>query len=414
MTTAPSTPGASATPGKKPALGPVLLTVFLDLLGFGLVIPLLSFYAEQFHATPVQVTWLMATYSIAQFFGAPMWGIVSDRVGRRPVMLLSVAFTAIFLALFASSTELWQLFLFRALHGLAAANISTAQAYVADVTEGPDRARGMGLIGAAFGVGFSFGPAIGGVLSPYGLAVPIWLAAGLSAINFVWAYLRLPESRRPGVTEVGHRRTLSPSALLHGLRHPIVGMAVFLVFVSTFSFSMMESTFALVAEHMWSMGPRDVGALFGVIGVVGIVVQGGLVGRLARRFGEGLLVQVGYACMAVGMAVLSVAVPGPGIWVGCAILALGSSLATPSLNSLISRGVGPDEQGAVLGVSQSFSALARAVGPATGGALYSRWMPTGAMAGGAALMLLALVVSLPATRRAASGRSASAPATSSA
>ena len=228
---------ADAAAPKRPGLGPVLLTVFLDLLGFGLVIPLLSFYAEEFHATPMQVTWLMATYSIAQFFGAPMWGIVSDRAGRRPVMLTSIAFTAIFLALFASATSLWQLFLFRALHGLAAANISTAQAYVADVTEGPDRARGMGLIGAAFGVGFSFGPAIGGLLSPYGLSVPIWLAAGLSALNFVWAFARLPESLRPGASEGGHRRTLSPAALLHGLRHPVVGMAVLLVFVATFSFS---------------------------------------------------------------------------------------------------------------------------------------------------------------------------------
>ncbi len=397
---------ADAAAPKRPGLGPVLLTVFLDLLGFGLVIPLLSFYAEEFHATPMQVTWLMATYSIAQFFGAPMWGIVSDRAGRRPVMLTSIAFTAIFLALFASATSLWQLFLFRALHGLAAANISTAQAYVADVTEGPDRARGMGLIGAAFGVGFSFGPAIGGLLSPYGLSVPIWLAAGLSALNFVWAFARLPESLRPGASEGGHRRTLSPAALLHGLRHPVVGMAVLLVFVATFSFSMMESTFALVAEHIWSMGPKDVGAMFGIIGIVGIVVQGGMVGRLAKRFGEAPLVQVGYVCMALGMAILASTPAGPGVWIGCAVMALGSSLATPSLNSLISRGVGPDEQGAVLGVSQSFSALARATGPATGGVLYARWMPTGAMAGGASLMVLALLVSLPATRRAVSGRPA--------
>ncbi|MFM2161160.1 MAG: hypothetical protein RLZZ383_672, partial [Pseudomonadota bacterium] len=160
---------------RAPGLGPILLTVFLDLLGFGLVIPLLGFYAETFHATPGQVTALMASYSMAQFLAAPSWGVLSDRVGRRPVLLATVALGTVCLIGFAQATSLWQLFVFRTLHGLAAANIGTAQAYVADVTSGPDRAKGMGLVGAAFGVGFSVGPWVGGELSAISLAAPIWL-----------------------------------------------------------------------------------------------------------------------------------------------------------------------------------------------------------------------------------------------
>lgn len=377
----------------RAGLGPILFTVFLDLLGFGLVIPLLSFYAEAFDASPLQVTWLMASYSIAQFLCAPLWGGLSDRFGRRPVLLVSIGASAVFLALFASARSLEALFLWRTLHGLAAANISTAQAYVADVTDGPERARGMGLIGAAFGVGFSLGPFLGGQLSPWGLAAPIWVAAALSAINFVWALLRLPESRpASGAVDGARRRVVSPAALWAGLRHPVVGGAIALLFVATFAFSMMESTFALVAEHEWSMGARDVGNLFGLIGGIGIVVQGGLVGRLSKRFGEPWLVRAGYLGNALGMLVLGLAPAGPWVWLGCALLALGSSLATPSLNALISRATSADEQGAVLGVSQSFSALARALAPAIGGALYAGWRPGGAMLAGAGLMLAALLV----------------------
>ncbi len=395
--------------GRKPRLGPVLLTVFLDLIGFGLVIPLLSFYAESYGASALEVTVLMASYSVAQFFGAPLWGALSDRVGRRPVMLVSIALTALFLAGFAAADTLPMLFLFRTLHGLAAANVSTAQAVVADLTHGPDRARGMGLIGAAFGVGFSLGPFLGGQLSPWGLSAPIWAAAALSAINLVWAWRGLPETLPSKVApeaagapgEGVHRRTLDPRAVLRALGHPVVGLAIGLTFLGTFAFSMLEATFALVAEHVWGQTARDVGNLFGIIGLVGIVIQGGLIGRLAARFGEGALLRAGYALNAVGMAMLAVTPPGLGVWAGCTVMAMGVSLTTPSLNSLISRATPAHEQGAVLGANQSLAALARATAPATGGLLYTGWRPTGAFLAGAALLLVAWVASLPATRRAA-------------
>ena len=392
----PSTSDEAPTPG----LGPVLLTVLLDLVGFGLVIPLLSFYAEDYGATALQVTLLMAIYSVAQFLMAPVWGGLSDRIGRRPVMLVSIAMTSLMLLGFALANELWLLFVFRALHGAAAANISTAQAYVADITTPENRAKGMGLIGASFGLGFTLGPWIGGELSQFGLHVPILLASGLSALNFVWALLRLKESRVPGVDAGHHRRTLDPMQLWRGITHPVVGLVILLTFVSVFSFSMMESTFALIAEHRWTMGAREVGRVFGVIGVIGIVIQGGMIGRLSKRFGEPALVGVGYFCNAVGLGLLTFSMGGATMWTAAAMLALGSSLANPSLQSLISRATSPDEQGAILGVNQSFSALARAIAPATGGLLYTNWFDGGAMAAGAVMMGLALLLSIPATQRA--------------
>ncbi len=388
--------GERTTPG----LGPVLLAVLLDLLGFGLVIPLLSFYAEEYGASGLQVTLLMACYSIAQFFMAPVWGTLSDRIGRRPVMLVSVGMTALMLTGFALSNQLWLLFLFRTLHGAAAANISTAQAYVADVTTPETRARGMGLIGASFGVGFTLGPWIGGELSVFGYEAPILLAAGLSALNFVWVLLRLPESRRPDADSAVHRRTLDPGALWRGVSHPVVGLCIGLTFIAVFAFAMMEGTFALVAEHRWAMDAAQVGRVFGLIGIIGIVIQGGLIGRLSKAFGEPLLVGVGYTCNAMGLVLLAVSGGGASMWSAAALLAVGSSLANPSLQSLISKAAPEDEQGAILGVNQSFSALARATAPQTAGLIYTYWFDGGAMAVGAMLMFGALLLSIPATQRA--------------
>lgn len=399
----------------RPGLGPVLLTVLLDLLGFGLVIPLMSFYAEGFGASPIQVTIVMAGYSVGQFFFAPAWGALSDRIGRRPVMLVSIAGTALFLSLFALATELWMLMLFRFLHGACAANIGTAQAIVADLTKPENRARGMGMIGAAFGFGFTLGPFLGGVLSQYGMAVPIWIAAGLSVVNLAWTWARLPETRVPGAQVAISRRTLDPGRIARTIAHPIVGMAVMLTFVATFAFSMLEATFALVAEHEWSMTAQTVGWLFGMIGIVGIVIQGGLIGRLAKRFGEARLLNVGYLSTAAGMAMLALTAPGRlwlaggwfGIVGGCLLVAIGTSLANPALSTLVSRAAADDEQGGTLGVNQSLAALARALAPTTAGAIYTVWYTGGAFAAAAIIMVVALVLSVPAARRAVTGRVAS-------
>ncbi len=403
-----SSPGVgSPSAGRRPGLGPVLLTVFLDLLGFGLIIPLLPFFVESHGASPLQVTLLMASYSGAQFLGAPVWGALSDRVGRRPVLLVSTAATAVCLAAFALAPSLPWLFVARILNGLAAANVSTAQAYVADVTSGEDRARGMGLVGALFGLGFSVGPMLGGLLSVWGLATPILVAAGLSALNAGWIALRLPESHPPGTDQDGGqgrtRRTLDLRVIGDVLAHPAVGLAIGLVFVTGAAFALLESTFALVAEHVWARDAQTVGLLFGVVGAVGVVVQGGLIGPLSRRFGEGPLVRAGLAFTGMGMLILASAPWGWPVFAGCAVVSVGTSLTNPSLNSLISRATSADEQGRVLGTAQSLGALARTVAPGLGGWLFTAWQPTAALWVGGIATLASLAIAGPAARRAGSG-----------
>lgn len=394
-------PAAAAPMNWRPLLV-VFFTVVLDLVGFGIVIPLMTFYAESFDASPEQVTWLMACYSIAQFVAAPLWGQLSDRVGRRPVMLASVALTAVMLAGFASATSLWMLFLFRTLHGVMTANISIAQACVADLTTPENRAKGMGLIGAGFGLGFTIGPFLGGELAQHSLATPLWLAAGLSAVNFLLAARFLPETLHAGSAR--SQRSIRPGALLEALRNPIVGLCIVLTFVQVFAFALMESTFTLFAEHAHGIQAKDVGRLFGVVGVVGMVVQGGLIGRLVRRFGERPLVPLGLLAIAAGVGLLPFAPPGVALFTTFTLIAVGQGLATPSLQALISRGADARGQGSVLGSSQSMSALARATGPALGGILYARISPAAPFVVAAALLAAGVMLALPATARATAAR----------
>lgn len=400
----PSVPPEERPEARRGGLGPVLLTVLLDLLGFGLVIPLISFYAERYHATEREAIALLGMYSVAQFLFAPMWGMLSDRFGRRPIMLMSVGATAVALAGFATAPTLWALFVWRFAHGAFAANISTAQAYVADVTKPEDRARGMGLIGASFGIGFTLGPFVGGMLAGYGLVVPIWLAAGLSAINFVWAFFGLPESRVVG--EKGHARRAGPGMVWKALGHPVIGMAIGLTFAATLAFAMMEYTFPLVAEHRWSMDERGVGEFFGLIGIIGIIIQGGMIRPLVKRFGEGRLIVAGYLLNVGGLFGLAAAMPGIGLYGACALLATGSSIANPSLQAMISRGADADEQGAILGVNQSLSALARAIAPWLALLMYSKAYRVGPFVGAGVVMVAALVLAIPATQRARRAKTA--------
>lgn len=394
MTTTTETPKSNGR-----AMGVIFLTVVLDLIGFGIVIPLMTFYAESFHATPSQVTLLMTCYSVAQFLFAPLWGQLSDRVGRRPVLLGSIFLTAVSLAGFASARALWMLFLARTLHGVFTANISTAQACMADITTKENRARGMGLIGAGFGIGFTLGPFIGGVLAKDSLTLPIWVAAGMSLLNFLLAVFILPETRRPGAVTL-HRR-ISLTGLADALRHPAVGLAILLTFVQVFSFALMESTFTLFAEHVHALKAPDVGKLFGFVGVVGMIVQGGLIHQLVKRVGERPLVPVGLAILAVGLFLLPFAPLGWALTGTFVLLGLGQSVATPSLQSLISKAASADDQGKILGSAQSMSALARASGPYVGGLLFERVSPNMPFFTAGVLLIAATFLAVPAAARAA-------------
>jgi len=413
--------GARVPPLNEPtvyrALLPVLMTVFLDLIGFGIVIPLLPFYAEEYGASAAEVTWLMAAYSLAQFLFAPLWGSASDRFGRRPVLIASILMTAVGLAGFAAAESLAGLFVFRILHGAMTANISTAQAAVADVTPPEKRAIGMGLIGAAFGVGFTVGPFLGGELTAPAIAeqlgallggvevnryaVPIWVAAAMSVVNLGMTAVLLPETRHPGSTT--RPRPLSPSAFLAVLRHPVIGLCVLLTFVLTVAFAMMESTFTLFAEHVRGLDAPEVGRMFGVAGVVMILVQGGLIRPLVRRFGEGPLVPLGIGMLALGLAVLPFAPPVGAMVAVFVWIAIGNGISSPSLQALISKGTSDEEQGFVLGTNQSMSALARTVGPTIGGLLYSGLGPATPFLAAGAVLGLSVLLAFAALRQRAAG-----------
>ena len=380
----------------------IFLTVVLDLVGFGLVIPLLTFYAEQFSATPQQVTGLMTVYSLAQFVAAPLWGQASDRYGRRPLLLASILMTAVMLAAFASASSLWMLFIFRTLHGVMTANIAIAQACMADLTTPATRAKGMGLIGAAFGIGFTIGPFLGGELARFGLAVPIWVAAGLSLVNFCLGVAFLPETRRPDSEE--QRRAINPLALWRALRHPAVGLSIVLTFLYIFAFAAMESTFTLFAEHEHQLRPADVGRLFGLIGVVSAVVQGGLIHRLVQRYGEARLLPPALLAIALGLWLIPTATLGAPLVAAFVLIAAGQGVVSPALQSLISRGVGAGQQGEMMGSNQSMGALARAGGPLMGGWLFQSVSHGAAFYASAALLVGAAALSVLAGRRAVADR----------
>lgn len=348
----------------------IFTTVFIDLLGFGIVIPVLPFYAEgtAFNATPRTVGLLFASYSIMQLIFAPVLGRLSDKHGRRPVLLASIIGTGIGFLILGLATTLWMLFLGRILDGISGGNISTAQAYIADITTKEDRAKGMGLLGAAFGLGFIFGPAIGGILSRWGVAVPFLFAAGLCFANAALLYFRLPETvtaDHPARTSAARGRAFSQ--LIDSLKQPRLKFVLMIYFLFVVAFSIMTTSFSLYTMFRFGYDAHHNGYLFAYVGLIAVIFQGVLIGRLVKRFGELPLVIFGALAFAGSLFAVPFVGPTAGglaaLLVGGGIFSLGNSLATPALNSLASKSVGPAEQGTVLGVTQSAGSLARAVGP---------------------------------------------------
>jgi DHA1 family tetracycline resistance protein-like MFS transporter len=346
----------------------LFLTVFIHLVGFGIIVPLLPYYAQTYGATGVEVGLLLASFSAMQFLLSPIWGRLSDRIGRRPMLIGSLVLTAGSYVMFAFAGSLAVLFASRILAGIAGATISTAQAYVADTTPLEKRTQGMGLIFAAFGAGFIFGPAIGGILSHWGYAVPGLAAAGLALAACIAAILFLPESlpREARAEAIAHR-SAAPVSRAEMFQRPVIGPGLTLLFLSTVCFAAMEGTFALFGQWRYGLGPRQIGFLLAYAGVLAVILQGGIVGRLARRFGEGSLVRAGYVVMAAGLVAMALAPRLPLMMVALGVTAVGSSLAGPTLAGLVSSAASPIEQGAVLGLYQSMGSLGRAIGPFLGG-----------------------------------------------
>jgi DHA1 family tetracycline resistance protein-like MFS transporter len=356
-------------------MGTIFLIVFVDLVGFGLVIPLLPFYAVRFGATAPEVTWLLATYSLAQLVTAPYWGRLSDRFGRRPVLMSSMAAAALAYVWLGAATDLWMLFAARAFAGACAGNIAAAQAYIADTTTPENRAHGMGMIGAAFGLGFIFGPAIGGFLAGGNLATadlqtPAWVAAGLSVAALCGVLFVLRESLAPEAR--GHARPAGRVGMIRGvLRRPVLSRLVVIFFLVTLAFAAMESIFALWALRQLDWGPETVGYVFAYLGLLSAIMQGGLTRRLTKRYGEEPLLSYGLVLLAVGLVIVPFAHGLPLLLCGFAVLAIGLGLSQPALNSLISRRAGSNEQGEVLGVTRSVGSLARVLGPPMAGYLFA-------------------------------------------
>ena len=384
---------SSSTDHRPPAtprhvLGLIFIIVFIDLLGFAIVLPLLPRYAERFQASGLEIGLLFASFSAMQFLFAPFWGRLSDRIGRRPALLAGLIGSVIFYALFGVATiveSLALMFVSRIGAGICGATISTAQAYIADATGVRDRAKGMAIIGAAFGVGFTFGPILGSITLPHapvegGLEplnpLPGFLASGLSLIAFVLALLKLPESLRRDIAPP-KRTLLDMTALRSAISTPSVGALLLLVFVSTFAFASFEATLSLLTGHALGYGDRGNFWFFTYIGLTLTIVQGGIVRRIAPRVGEPALVMSGLLLLGVGLWLVNVAAghsSSAGMLAVIPLVVTGMSFVTPSTYALISRRSDPARQGEILGLNQSVAAMARILGPLCGNVLFDYGM----------------------------------------
>jgi len=373
---------------KRSPLLPIFLVVLVDVLGFTIVYPLLPFYAEHFHATPLIATTLVSVYALCSLISTPIIGRLSDQFGRRRLLLLSQAGTCAGFIVLGFSEYLWMVFLGRILDGITAGNLSLAQAYISDHTEPQNRAKSFGVIGIAFGIGFTFGPAMAGWLVKYGQHVPFLVAACLSAGSMICTYTLLepgapgaqaaegtpratvvggPGGKRPGMFDLG--------TYLAYFRRPGLGSLYLQFFCFSFAFSAFMSGFALFAErrfttadgHPWTS--REVGFMFAYSGFLGIILQGGILGRLVKRFGEASLVLAGFVATVVAYAVLGFAETLTVLLVVSGISAFGNGVLRPAITSILTQRVSRHEQGVALGISGSLSSLAMTIAPPTGGML---------------------------------------------
>ena len=365
--------GRAAPPG---AMRIIFFIVFMDLLGFGIIIPLMPHYVPDYQNHVFSVTLLFSVYSICQFIGAPLLGLMSDRFGRRPVLVLSQLGSVVGYVLLGVATDwgkytLPLIYISRVIDGFTGGNVSTAQAYVSDVTTGKDRAKGMGMIGAAFGIGFSAGPAIGGILGKYHVSWPAYLAGLMSLGAAIQTWRLLPETRhdQPVEAEVW----LHPSRFLPVFRNPVLSEFLAIGFLTMAGFVMMETTMVLFLDKVFGFKVAATGWYFAFIGLIIVIVQGRLIGPLTKRLGEWPLAIVGPLLVALGMAGLTGTAFAPLLvllLLAGACNAAGRSLQTPTLTALVSQASDRNQQGVVFGLYQGLSSLARVVGPLVAGLVY--------------------------------------------
>jgi MFS family permease len=361
---------------KKPSIGIIFLTVLIDLVGFGLILPLTPLYTKDFGASGFMVGAIVASYSLMQFVFAPIWGRVSDRIGRRPVLLMSTACACLSYVIFAvgsgladKSLALWIILLSRAFAGICGANITVAQAYIADITPTEQRSAKMGLIGMAFGLGFILGPVLGGFsIKLFGLTGPGWTAATLCGINFLWAFARLPESWKPNSEHIQRPHL---DQWMHTLSTPKLNVLIGIFFLATFCFTCFETTVGLLISANFGLkvtghegkGAETVAWLIAYCGFVGALVQGGGIKKLVTKLGEPKLIAASLIIAGIGIGILPYLLTWTLLLVGLAIFSIGSSLTRPPVFGMISMLTPPHEQGTNLGVAQGVGSLARIAGP---------------------------------------------------
>jgi MFS family permease len=363
---------------RKPSIGIIFLTVFIDLIGFGLILPLMPVFTRNFGADGWMIGLIVSAYSAMQFLFAPFWGHLSDRIGRRPVLLASTACAALSYGLFAAGCA-WQnlgvILGSRVLAGFCGANIGVAQAYIADITPPEQRSRRMGLVGMAFGLGFILGPALGaGAVKLWGYTGPGMVSAVLCVGNFLFALARLPESWTPQAEHAADRPHWEQWRRACG--RPGVGMLILVFFLATFCFASFETTLGLVVSENFGLDPHQphststIAWLFVYCGVIGAAVQGGVIGRLVDRFGEPNVIALSLVLTAIGLALVAYLTSWTPLLIFLVPLAFGSGLARPPIFGLLSRLTPANEQGSTIGVAQSAGSLARIAGPLIAGAVY--------------------------------------------
>ena len=358
---------------KTSRLAILFITVLVDMIGFGIVLPLLPYYAESFGASPFEVTLLVASFSAMQFVAVPVWGRLSDRLGRRPFIVAGLFASALSYLLFGLAGSLAMLFVSRIAAGAAGGTIAVAQAYVADTTRADDRAHGLGMLGAAAGLGVLIGPAIGGYFSAWGYDVPGYIAAALCAANGVAALFFLPESRH-GAADAPREKRPAQAASLRGWLGTMTSFPFALLlgvyFLSIMSFAAMTAVLALYVERAHAMDAMDVGIIFAVAGGTTVVVRGLIVGRLVRRFGERRIVLAGTVVLAAVLLAIPLITEPALVFAAVPFWALATGLTFPSLASLVSRETDTDSQGAMLGGQQVVGGIGRVLGPIGAGILF--------------------------------------------
>jgi DHA1 family tetracycline resistance protein-like MFS transporter len=376
------------------------LTILIDFTGFGLVIPLLPFWAERLGANALEVGLIITIYALAQLLFTPVLGALSDRYGRRPIIVVSLVIEALSLVVTALAGSLPLLFLARFIGGLGASNIGSAQAVVSDVTTAKERAKGMGMIGAAIGLGFVIGPALGGVLAPRGQTLPFWIAAGVALVNALLVLLFLPETRKRMATqEVVSSRQRGLNILFSGWRnaahHPSVLGLVLVNLLYTIAFTGMETIFPLFTQRTFGWGASQNGYIFTYIGFIIVIMQGGLVGQLVKHWRESRVLLVGLVLMTIGLVSLAFSTRFALLLVTLGLLSIGDGAVTPTVSTLLSFASPAEIQGEMLGLSQGVGGLGRIIGPLAAGSLYTFGASIPFITGGI-LVLLAALVALPA------------------